>query len=89
MIKTFKADIYIDNTWTGLGIREKTNYLDDIDVQINKHAKENRLVVVKVDYSIVNKNIQHGTADFNVERIVSLLAAVCFRKSWISIFRLT
>ena len=82
MFKTFKVWKSTDNTWTGGGIPTNDKYLEQMDELINKYAKENKLKVSKVEYSIVNENIQHGSESFNVERRVYFFAGVSFTKRW-------
>lgn len=76
MIKTFKVWKSTDNNWTGGGISTNEKYLDQMDELINKYQKENKLNVKKVQFSILNENIQHGISLYNLEKRIYFIALV-------------
>lgn len=83
MLKTFKVWQRSYDTWTGNGISTNTKYLEDMDNLINAHAKDNKLKVKNINYSMVNRNIEHGGKSYNVQRNTYFVAAVIFRpKRW-------
>lgn len=80
MFKTFSVLKSCDNTWTGGSIHYNENFMNIMDSLIKEWCEKEKLSVAKVDYSIVNENIQHGSASFNVEKRIYLMAAVQFQK---------
>ena len=78
MIKTFKILTYSDSKWSGGGVYSNVNYLQEMDVSINEFIKETGLKISSISHSLVNENIQVGTAEFNTQRNIYLYSTVFF-----------
>jgi hypothetical protein len=86
MTKTFEETISCDTSWTGGRNEYYDDYLEKLDTQINDYAIKNNLKVVKVYFSTVNKNTQHGSHPTNTTRVINCIACVRYRKLIFNLF---
>lgn len=78
MIKTFAVLVWDDKTWSGGGVINNDNYLNEMDKFINDYSKLIKKKVVKIDYSFVNEKIPHGEASHNIQYREYYFASVLF-----------